>query len=537
MSLTLYDFRLRQRDYLLNIGRALVSNLSLRATLQLILRAAVEMLQGPVGLLALRQQQGEQDEFSYWASYGLPPAMVDLFLPLLQNLPRKLDSNNAMLLNVDPEALNTISAELGQPLRQALALPMSWERELIGVIFIFRSQPLLLTPDDRQILTSFTDFATIAVRNARLYEDLLTERWRLDALLESSGEGILVLRPDLTIERLNAAATQLTGWGTEQALGRPHDDIIAWTQITRGQPLTEAMSQGWPERGERVLYVEGELKRRNGALLAAAVTYAPLKTRGGRLMNIVVNLRNISAYREAEALKDHFISIVSHELKTPVAIIRGYAETLNHPQARQDPDLVQEMVEGILEESDRLAHLVDDLLDASRLRASGLPLEEVEEVALSDLARRVQARFQPQSSRHTILVEFPPDFPTIRGSAVRLEQVLNNLVSNALKYSPNGGTIRIRGEHDAQGILLSVSDEGIGIPPEEQERIFERFYRISGPQTRAIAGTGLGLYLTRAIVNAHGGRIWVESRPGQGATFYVRLPFQTDLAQASGQSA
>jgi len=307
--------------------------------------------------------------------------------------------------------------------------------------------------------------------------------------------------------------------------------VLVWTQITRGQPLTQALAQGWPERGERVLYVEGELKRRNGALLAAAVTYAPLKTRAGRLLNIVVNLRNISAYREAETLKDTFISIVSHELKTPVAIIRGYAETLSRPEAQQNPELVQEMLEGILEESDRLTHLVDDLLDASRLRANGLPLEEVEEVHLPGLARRVQARYQPQSTRHTIEVDFPPDFPLIRGSAARLEQVLNNLVSNALKYSPNGGTIRLRGEYDAQGVLLSVSDEGIGIPPEEQERIFERFYRVTGPQTRAIAGTGLGLYLTRAIVQAHGGRIWVESRPGQGATFYVRLPFQTDLAQ------
>jgi len=530
MSLALYDFRLKQRDYLLSIGRALVSNLSLRATLQLILRAAVDMLQGPVGLIALYHQQEEASGFSYWASYGLPPAMVEVFTPLLQDLPVHPEPET-WTLSVSKEQLDAISAELGQPLRQALALPMIWERTLVGVIFIFRTHPLLLTPDDRQILAGFTDFATIAVRNARLYEELLTERWRLDALLESSGEGILVLRPDLTIERMNAAATQLTGWGTDQAVGRPHDEVLVWTQITRGQPLTQALAQGWPERGERVLYVEGELKRRNGALLAAAVTYAPLKTRAGRLLNIVVNLRNISAYREAETLKDTFISIVSHELKTPVAIIRGYAETLSRPEAQQNPELVQEMLEGILEESDRLTHLVDDLLDASRLRANGLPLEEVEEVHLPGLARCVQARYQPQSTRHTIEVDFPPDFPLIRGSAARLEQVLNNLVSNALKYSPNGGTIRLRGEYDAQGVLLSVSDEGIGIPPEEQERIFERFYRVTGPQTRAIAGTGLGLYLTRAIVQAHGGRIWVESRPGQGATFYVRLPFQTDLAQ------
>lgn len=529
MTLALYDFRLKQRDYLLNIGRAMVSNLSLRATLQLILRAAVEMLQGPVGLIALRQAEGEG--FSYWASYGLPPAMVELFTPLLEDLPTQLPQEE-LVLTVPKEKLESISAELGQPLRQALVLPMIWERELLGCIFIFRTHPLLLAPDDRQILAGFTDFATIAVRNARLYEDNLIERWRLDALLESSGEGLLVLAPDLRIERMNAAATQLTGWTAEQAVGRQHDEIIVWTQVDRGIAIHEALAQGWPERGERVLYVEGQLKRRNGALLAAGITYAPLKARNGRLVNIIANLRDVSAYREAEVLKDTFISVVSHELKTPVAIIKGYAETLNRPEARRDPALMDEMLTGILEESDRLSHLVDDLLDASRLRASGLPLDEVAEVHLPDLAQQVVTRFQSQTRKHTLLVEFPPDFPAIRGAPARLEQVLNNLVSNALKYSPNGGTIRVRGEYDAQGVLISVSDEGVGIPPEEQERIFERFYRVAGPETRAVPGTGLGLYLTRAIVNAHGGRIWVESRPGQGATFYVRLPFQTGLARA-----
>lgn len=531
MSLALYDFRLKQRDYLLNIGRALVSNLSLRATLQVILRAGVEMVQGPVGLIALRE--GEGANFDFWASYGLPPAMVGVFTPLLQALSARVESGRGVP-PVPPETLEAISAELGQPLRQALVLPMIWEHELLGVIFIFRPHPLVLTSDDRQILEGFTDFATIAVRNARLYEDILTERWRLDALLESSGEGVLVLNPELRIERMNAAAAQLTGWTKEQAAGRAHDEVLAWVRVEHGTALGEALAQGWPERGERVLYVEGELRRRNGSRLMAGVTYAPLKMRSGRLVNIIANLRDVSAYREAEVLKDTFISIVSHELKTPVAIIKGYAETLSRPDVQRDAALVQEMVGGILEESDRLTRLVDDLLDASRLRASGLPLDEVQDVDLAALAEQVRARFQAQTQRHTIEVAFPPDFPKVRGAPVRLEQVLDNLVSNALKYSPNGGTIRLCGEYDGRGVLLSVSDEGIGIPPEEQERIFERFYRVAGPQTRAAAGTGLGLYLTRAIVNAHGGRIWVESRPGQGATFYVYLPFQTDLARVEG---
>ncbi len=185
MSLALYDFRLRQRDYLLNVGRALVSNLSLRATLQVILRAAVEMLQGPVGLVALRHP--DEATYDFWASYGLPPAQVDLFSPLLEDLSARQDGPQHLYL-VPAATLQSISAGLGQVLVQGLALPMRWERDLLGVIFIFRTQPLLLTPDDRQILDNFTDFASIAVHNARLYQAVNQERQRLARILEHSAD-------------------------------------------------------------------------------------------------------------------------------------------------------------------------------------------------------------------------------------------------------------------------------------------------------------------------------------------------------------
>ncbi|HIP87320.1 MAG TPA: histidine kinase, partial [Anaerolineales bacterium] len=193
------------------------------------------------------------------------------------------------------------------------------------------------------------------------------------------------------------------------------------------------------------------------------------------------------------------------------------------PEAKWDRETLQEGLAVIIEEAEHLNQLIDDLLDASRLQAGALSLQ-MEEVALDRLAERVVQRFQPQTDSHDIAARFPPDFPTIRGDPRRLEQVLNNLVSNAIKYSPDGGRIRIRGRVRPDEVVVTVTDEGIGIPAPEQSRVFEPFYRVDDSAGRDTEGVGLGLYLAKAIVEAHGGRIWVESEPGKGSAFSFALP-------------
>jgi len=554
MALNLLDYRIRQRDYLLSIAQAMLSRLNVRAVLRLILQAAVDMLQGQSGLIALYNTEGI---FAFWTSYGLPPALVDAFQPLVEDIPAIDKAEHFTIPNL-AEKLAQIAEETGLLLRQVVALPMMVNaadgraggephQDFLGVLFIFRSHSLSFSPDDRQILKSFADYAAIAVNNAQLYEAAVTERGRLDALLESSGDGIMVLRSDLSIERLNRALASLTGWVADEAIGHPHDDVIVWARQSGDMTLEQALAQGWPVRESasvgrgtatgRTLYVEGELRRRNGSVVSVGITYAPLLGRNGRLINIIGTVRDITRFREADVLKDTFISVVSHELKTPVSIIKGYAETLRRPEARRNPALVEEMLTSITEESDRLARLVDDLLDASRLQAGGLPFRDVEDVNLRFIARRVVERYAPQAPQHQLVLDFTPedDFPTVRGDPQRLEQVLDNLVSNAIKYSPRGGMVEIKGEASTVEVVISVRDEGVGIPLEEQERIFTRFHRVESPETRAVSGTGLGLYLTRAIVQAHGGRCWADSIPGQGATFYVALPRETGLALWRGE--
>lgn len=533
MALNFLDFRIRQRDYLLSIAQALVSRLNVRAVLRLILQASVDMLQGQSGLVALHNEDGP---FAFWASYGLPPALVDAFQPLVEDVPEVKQVEDFIIPNLAAK-LADIAEETGLLLRQVVALPMVVDQDFLGALFVFRSHSLSFSPDDHQILKSFADYAAIAVNNARLYEAAVTERGRLDALLESNADGIMVLRPDLSIERLNRALASLTGWRADEAANRHHDAVIDWARPSSDITLSQAIAQGWPTRESRTLYVEGDLRRRNGSVVSVGITYAPLLTRNGRLLNIISTVRDITRFREADVLKDTFISVVSHELKTPVAIIKGYAETLQRPEARRNPALVEEMLTSITEESDRLARLVDDLLDTSRLQAGGLPFRDVEDVDLQFIARRAGERYLPQSGTHTLSLDFSEDFPIIRGDPQRLEQVLDNLVSNAIKYSPRGGKVQIKGTATPVEVVISVSDEGVGIPLEDQERIFDRFYRVESPETRAVSGTGLGLYLTRAIVHAHGGRCWVDSIPGRGATFYVALPRETGMVLWRGDTA
>jgi signal transduction histidine kinase len=226
--------------------------------------------------------------------------------------------------------------------------------------------------------------------------------------------------------------------------------------------------------------------------------------------------------------------VVSHELKTPVALIKGYAGTLRREDAHWDQNTVREGLEIIEQESDRLDRLINNLLDASRIEAGALKLEPAD-LSLPRLVDRVVEKFRTQSQVHQFEVVFPPEFPLVYADEERMSEVFYNLLSNAIKYSPRGGVIRIGGRVQPHDVLVYVSDEGIGIPEEEQVRLFQRFFRVDSSLRRRTQGAGLGLFLCRAIIEALGGHIWVESRAGQGATFNFTLP--TSLGAESAADA
>jgi PAS domain S-box-containing protein len=515
----LIDYRIQLREYLLQISRAITAQLNLDDVLQLVLEAATRILAGQAGLIALRDPGGE---FAIRASYGLSRAAVPYFAPLLKDIPDDVDRSRFHIPGL-ADKLGQIAAELGLRLQQVVALPMAIGPELIGVLYVFRAYGSRFTADDRQMLSSFADQAAIAVNNAQLYEAVSHEKRRLDAILEYSADGVLILDAAHRITVFNRALSKMSGWSAAEALGRHHDEVIRWARLETALNLTDAVAGGWPLPSARPLYVEGDLRRHAGGTISVGITYAPLFTREGALVNIIASVRDITRFREADELKSTFVSVVSHELKTPVALIKGYADTLLRKDACWDQETMQESLGVILEETDRLNHLIDNLLDASRLQAGALSLE-MDQVALDALAERVATRFRTQTDSHEIVTDFPPDLPAVQGDAGRLEQVLNNLLSNAIKYSPDGGRIEISGRVLPNEVVVTVADQGVGIPLEEQTRIFERFVRGARERHQRTPGAGLGLYLVKAIVEAHGGRIWVESQPGEGSAFSFALP-------------
>ena len=241
----------------------------------------------------------------------------------------------------------------------------------------------------------------------------------------------------------------------------------------------------------------------------------------GALINTIATVRDISRFRQADELKSEFISIVSHELKTPVALIKGYVSTLRREDVKWDREIMDASLQVIEEEADRLTGLIENLLDASRLQAGGVELKRAD-IAMKKMATRLAERFQTQTDQHKIDVDFPEDFPVIMADESRLEQVIANLLSNAIKYSP-AGEIRINGRSLANEIIICVTDEGPGIAPGDLPHIFDRFYR--APETsRKTKGAGLGLYLARAIIEAHGGRMWADPKAEKGARVCFSLP-------------
>lgn len=506
------DFRVRQRDYLLEIARAITQELDLDKLLTRILRISIEMLAGQAGIIALKESNG----WRVVAAHGIPAAFLSYLEPLLAE--EKAAELNLIELNRMLKDL-TYTASMG--LLNGVGIPLAAHGQVIGVIFIFRSYPDLFSANDKQLLQSFADQAAIAVFNARLYGQVSYEKQRLDALLDSAADGILILNADHTIERCNIAFEHLYGRPRSEIQTKAHAEIIRWARRPEGRTLEESEKDGWPLTTNAYLYVEGDLQRPEPPNLPIGITYAPLLAADGTLRNIIVTVRDITKFRNADEIKNTFVSVVSHELKTPVALIKGYVSTLRREDAKWDKNVVRDSLAIIEEEADHLASMIEDLLDASRLQAGGLTTN-LSDISLPNLAEHLAERFRTQTQKHTIVVDFPENFPIILADENRITQVLSNLISNAIKYAPDG-EIRISGQVRPEQVIVCVKDQGPGIDPADIPYVFGRFYR-SEKAVRKTKGAGLGLYLAKAIVEAHGGRIWVDPHPGFGASICFSLP-------------
>ena len=529
MAHALVDIRILQREYLLAISRALTAELELHDVLRVILKAAVEFVSGRAGMIVLAEPG---DVLRVAAVYGIPPHLVDHFAPLVRGIPYK-EGQEAEAIPELTEQLNKIARDVDLGLNRVVRLPMVIGEQVIGLIYVFQSGNYYFVDDATKLLSSFAQQAAIAVNNARLYAQVNQEKQRLNAIIEQSGDGIMILDASLKIRVFNKLLSQMTGWTAVDAIGRHHNEVINWKSLKTDVTLEQALANGWPMPGAANLYVEGDLQRplhdqnqqADGGIISIGISYAPMIDDNGRMTDIIANVRDLTRYREEEALQKTFISVVSHELKTPVSIIKGYAGTLRRRDAHWSPQILDELLGDIEEEADSLNDLIDNLLEASRLQAGTFSLEISEGVYLPKIADSVTRKFSTQTDKHTLTAVFPPEFPTIYGDERRLTQVLNNLIHNAIKYAPDGGPITVIGEIHNDYVTVAVCDKGIGIPEHQQHRIFHKFSRLDNALSRKTEGTGLGLYLTKAIIEAHNGRIWFNSNDDSpGTTFTFSLP-------------
>ncbi len=508
------DIRVRQRDYLLEISLALTEELDLDKLLGRILKYAIEMLAGHAGFIALSDPQ---QSWNLAVANGLPQAILKFLDNWLGKIPVDNDPKNLKI----PE-INHLLQQISMGNLTAVGLPLIAQKKVIGFIYIFRNYRGVFSANDRSLLSSFANQAAIAVRNARLYTEVNREKQRTDAMLDSAADGILILNPDHSIERTNAAFARMYGCSQSDLQEKHHGKIIQWMGKPHGITLEKAEAGGWPLSPQAHLYVEGDLRRPgNQPPLPVGITYAPLISVDGNLINTIATIRDISRFRQADELKSEFISIVSHELKTPVALIKGYVSTLRRKDVEWNREVMDNSLQVIEEEADRLTELIENLLDASRLQAGGMQLKRAD-ISMQKMAERLAERFDTQTDQHIIKVDIPDNFPVVMADEPRIEQVLSNLISNAIKYSPKG-TIRIVGQALTDQIVICVTDEGPGIATGDLPHIFDRFYR--APETsRKTKGAGLGLYLARAIIEAHDGRIWADPKTNKGARICFSLP-------------
>jgi PAS domain S-box-containing protein len=388
--------------------------------------------------------------------------------------------------------------ELG--VQSYMCVPLVAHGELLGVISLVSAESgRRYGPDDLALAEELARRAGIAVENAQLYREV-EERAQAARVLETVGDGVFLVDNDGVVRLWNRAAEEISGISREQIVGRPLDELLpGWKRVTTS---AETMPL---ERDGRERWVSI-----SGVAFDDGVVYA---------------FQDISDERALEQMRQDLLATVSHELRTPLAAIYGSAMTLNRDDLEWEEELKARLLNVIVDESSRLTTIVNDLLLASQLDAGRLDIR-IESCDARGLAESVAAAARthlPEGVR----VELGPladDVPPVAADEAQLRQVLDNLLDNAIKYSPSGGDVRL-GVDEADGaVRFSVADPGLGVPASERTRIFEKFYRLDPDMTGGIGGTGLGLYIARELVRRVGGRIWVEPNDEQGSVFYVEIP-------------
>lgn len=355
--------------------------------------------------------------------------------------------------------------------------------------------------------------ATAIHLQSRLNE-LAVEKNRLETILRNMADGVLLADNKGRLVLVNPAAEAMFGINAEEALGKDHLEVTHHFDLD--ERLHRVLREGQPQT------LEIRRARPQEEILEARL--APSGDGVTEPRGVLMVVRNVTRARKLEQMRTEFVANVTHELRTPLTAIRGFAETLLEG-ALEDAETARHFVGIIKQESEALGLLIEDLLDLSRIESGKWKMLR-EPLQLHQLVAETVGRLGPKAQDLGIdlRLEVPESLPEVTGDAGRLSQVLLNLLDNALKYTPRGGSVTVSARETGTAVAVSVADTGVGMPKADLPRIFERFYRVDKARTRRTGGTGLGLSIVKHIVEAHGGTITVVSDVGKGATFTFTLP-------------
>ncbi|MCS6862049.1 MAG: ATP-binding protein [Abditibacteriales bacterium] len=398
--------------------------------------------------------------------------------------------------------------------RALLCVPLQSPGEPIGVVHAINKRGHVpFTAEDCQLLMLLGSQMSLFLSNARLHDDRQREQTLLSAILHSVPSGVIVTDSQDEIILMNPSASHLLQVTTRDAQGRALASVVAEPQVV--SLLERARHSHAPLTEEITLTHSG--------YPVVRVDCTPVADESGKRLGQVAVFHDITEQRRLAQMQSEFIAAVSHELRTPLTSIKAFAATLLR-DVEFDRATQREFLGIINSQCDRLSRIINDLLQVSRIE-SGRPLElHYTTVDVRAVMQRVVRSESLLTSKHRFETNVQPEAESIEADEEKLTRILTNLVNNAWKYSPDGGVITLSARAEDDTILFAVRDEGIGIPAAEQAAIFEKFYQIDGSRTRRAGGSGVGLFLAKQLVTAHGGAIWVESEVGRGATFFFRLP-------------
>lgn len=493
--------RLRDLDTLVTIGKRVTGQLDLQDVLTEVTSAAVQLAGAEEGALFLVDHA--TGELYLYATSEEHDAHVPARLPVADSLAGQVVQTREPLVitGADLQAIKTHYF-----FRDLVYVPLILKRNVIGVLGVLnREASAGFSPHTVPLLSVLSDFAAIAIENARLYATTEQERDTLNTILRDTEDPIIVADEDNNVLFCNPAARRTFSINNH---------------ICQGQPITEAI--GNPQIAELF-----EREVRSGRTRRSEITLDD----GARTLNAqltivegvgrVVVMQDISHLKELDRVKSEFVTTVSHDLRSPLTAILGYVEMVQRSGPLNDAQ--QTFLERIIFSVRSITNLITDLLELGKIEA-GFD-EDREAVYLCKIVQHAieSTRHRWEAKQQQLVVELGTHIPPMLGNPLRLRQMVTNLVENAVKYTPEQGKVEVALDTDGEILILRVTDTGIGIPAKDQPYIFDKFYR-ADQAIDHFEGTGLGLSIVKSIVESHGGRIWVNSKEGRGSTFTVMLP-------------